>query len=348
MNQRASLIKAFLPSIYCLSLVSVLWACSVPETQVEIVGRTMGTGYSIQLRPLPAELTTAAIQRAVDAKLEAINASMSTYRDNSELMRFNHSRTLDWWPISSELFLVIKTAQQMSATSGGAFDISVGPAVKLWGFGRNKIVRTPSPESLERVRTRIGWGYLQLREAPPAIRKTNPEVFLDLSAIAKGFAVDVICNYLVELKVENYLVEIGGELRGRGRNKDQQPWRIAIEKPLTDSRQVQQIISPPDMAVATSGDYRNFYEIDGKRYSHTINPQTASPVEHRLAAVTVLHESAMWADAWATSLLVLGPEEGYALAEQTHLAAYFISREGDDFVVKFTQPFAAYMDAVKN
>lgn len=188
-----------------------------------------------------------------------------------------------------------------------------------------------------------GYEQLHARTSPPSIRKDNGRIYVDLSAIAKGYGVDKLAEHLDSLEFSDYLVDIGGELKGKGHNASGSAWRIAIEKPTPGERSIYQIISIGKGAMATSGDYRNYFEKDGQRYSHTINPKTGTPIRHKLASVTVINASTMYADAMATALMVLGPELGYALAEQEALAALFIVKNGDGFSEKVTSAFKQYM-----
>ena len=312
----------------------------------------MGTSYSVQIVAPPAELDRAALAEAITARLAEINRLMSTYQPSSELSRFNNSQTTEWFLVSPELVAVVAAAQRVSAASAGAFDITVGPLVNLWGFGPTPSAEDlPTAGDLQAARARVGWRQLEVQSQPPALRKSRADLSVDLSAIAKGYAVDQLAGLVEAHGLEDYLVEIGGELRGRGVNGRSEPWRIAIERPDANQRAVFEVVALRDISMATSGDYRNFVEIDGKRYSHTIDPASGRPVSHRLASVTVLADDCMQADAWATALLVLGPERGLELAEQLGLAALFIehARDGSDgeasageaFVTQATAAFAA-------
>ncbi|NBC46541.1 MAG: FAD:protein FMN transferase ApbE [Gammaproteobacteria bacterium] len=311
-------------------------------TVLGLRGATMGTTYSVQIVEPATDLDRAALAERIEARLAAINAQMSTYQPDSELSRFNASPSTDWCPVSEELVSVLKTAQGVSRASGGAFDVTVGPLVNLWGFGPTVSAEAlPTAGEIAAARARVGWQQLRLREQPPAVRKTRADLSVDLSAIAKGYAVDRIAELLESADITDYLVEIGGELRGRGRNGRGQPWQIAIERPETDKRAIFRVVALRDLGMATSGDYRNFFEVEGRRYSHTIDPATGRPVGHQLASVTVLAESTMRADAWATALLVLGPDRGMGLAEERGLAALFIEHAGETFEARASDAFDA-------
>jgi thiamine biosynthesis lipoprotein len=221
--------------------------------------------------------------------------------------------------------------------------VTVGPLVNLWGFGPGRGEdRVPSATEVEEARARVGYARLEVRDPPPAVRKAIPDLYVDLSAIAKGYGVDRVSEYLESQGVGRYLVEVGGEVRGRGRNARGTPWKVAVERPAEGERAAYAVVEVDGVGVATSGDYRNFFEKDGRRYSHTIDPATGRPVTHALASVTVVSDTCMTADALATGLNVLGPEAGYALAEREGIAALFIVREGQGFARRATAAFARY------
>lgn len=288
-------------------------------------GTTMGTSYSVQVVDPPPALDQTALAGDIEARLDRINALMSTYRPDSELSRFNAGESEDWFSVSPELVAVVLAAQGVSRASDGAFDVTVGPLVNLWGFGPSPTAEAlPAGSEIQAALARVGWQHLRVRAQPPALNKARAGLEVDLSAIAKGYAVDQLAALLKSQGIADYLVEIGGELRARGLNGRGLPWQIAIERPEAGRRAVFRVVALRDQGMATSGDYRNFVEIDGVHYSHTIDPKTGRPVGHRLASVTVIAESTMRADAWATALLVLGPERGLALAERQGLAALFI------------------------
>jgi thiamine biosynthesis lipoprotein len=259
-----------------------------------------------------------------------------------ELSLFNTSQSTDWQAASLELCLSVKESLAISAMTGGAFDITVGPLVNLWGFGPDgAIVSPPSDEQIAAARTRVGFGHLHADCTKPAVRKDLARLYIDLSAYAKGYAVDRVAELLDQRDVSNYLVEIGGELKVSGHNADGQPWAVAIEEPLDEERRVHTVIRLTDRAVATSGDYRNFFEFDERRYSHEIDTRTGRPVTHSLASVTVIADTAAYADGMATALMVLGPKEGLELARSRNIAALFLVRTPSGFIEHATPAFAA-------
>jgi FAD:protein FMN transferase len=335
--------RALIASTVLLVAVAIV-SLLRPEPHVaelHLSGRTMGTTYSVKYRPGPDAPSLQVIQMEVDALLTGINRTMSTYDQNSELSRFNRMRTTDWVPASASLLAVLKTALEIGSQSEGAFDITVGPLVTLWGFGPEfHPDRIPLEADIAAARARSGPDKLTVGDT--AIRKHRFDVFLDLSGIAKGYGVDRVAELMTAHGIEHYMVEIGGEIRVRGLNARDTPWRIAIEKPLTGERSIQGVLGLSDIALATSGDYRNFFEIAGRRYSHIINPATGWPVDHHLVSVTVLADTSMRADAWATAFQVLGPERGMAIAERIGLPVLFIIERDGQFEERVCCDFQRY------
>jgi len=326
-------------SIACALLLLAGAGCSTEGEQLLLVsGTTMGTTYVVKLAGTLPDLDEKLLQAEVDRILRTVDGRMSTYRPDSELSRFNASAGTNWFEVSPETREVVAAARRVSRVSAGAFDATVGPLVELWGFGPSGARQdVPAEDELEATLGRIGWELVESRVSPPALRKLHPEVSVDLGGIAKGFGVDAVARYLADLGVRNFLVEIGGELRARGRNAAGEPWQVAIEQPSSTGRSAQRIIRLADRAIATSGDYRNYFERDGRRYSHVIDPHTGRPVEHGVVSAVVLAPSAMEADAFATALMVLGPDEGLRLAEEQRLAVQMIVRTGDELSV-FSNP----------
>nr|WP_305908142.1 FAD:protein FMN transferase [Methylomarinum sp. Ch1-1]MDP4520954.1 FAD:protein FMN transferase [Methylomarinum sp. Ch1-1] len=234
-------------------------------------------------------------------------------------------------------------AKQVHEQSHGAFDVTVGPLVNLWGFGPDPMnfVAPPAEQIAEKLQV-IGSEHLSLNESENSVRKDIAALYIDLSGLAKGYAVDRVALLLEERGIRHYMVEIGGEIRLKGQNIQGEPWRIAIEKPTADSRMIQKVLPISDIAMATSGDYRNFFEVDGVRFSHTIDPRNGRPITHKLASVTVLSETSMVADAWATALMVLGPTQGLQLAEQQHIPALFIIKTDVGFIEKSSSAFSDF------
>ena len=301
-------------------------------------GQAFGTYFAVT-----ADCPAAVTRAPIDAVLDRVDRIMSTYRTDSELVALNRQPVDRWLPVDAELHRVLSAALVLSEQSAGAFDVTVGPLVSLWGFGPEARGAVPDPAAVERARDRVGYQHLSLRGDPPALLKARP-VEIDLSALAKGYAVDMISEKLTALGCRRHLVDVGGEVRARGRNSTGRWWRIGVERPDPGrTGTIQSVLEARDAAIATSGDYRNFIEVDGRRYSHTIDPATGAPVRHRLASVTVVAETAMWADGYATLLNVLGPDAGPAFARERGLAAYFLLYSATDssgFETRYTDAIA--------
>lgn len=264
--------------------------------------------------------------------LDGVDAAMSHYREDSELTRFNRSEDTQWAEVSDAFYEVLRTASLVSEKSEGAFDVTISPLIELWGFGvADTGDQVPAREEIERILAETGMHHLEIDQGSPRIRKQQATLSVNLSAVAKGFAVDQVSDWLQDQGIRRFLVEVGGEIRAMGLKADGADWRVAIESPQ-GIREIYGVVPLRDMAIATSGDYRNYYEQDGVRYSHTLNPVTGRPITHTLASVSVLAASCALADSWATALMVLGPEAGKKKAESEQLAVFMIIREGEDFI----------------
>lgn len=324
----------------------LLGACAEGESYQRLEGATMGTYYVVTSRCPGIERD--ALDTAVRETLARVNAQMSTYQPDSELSLFNGAGEGVWQPVSAELAEVLGAAAEIAELSGGAFDVTVGPLVNLWGFGpAGRVDAAPDEAAIAAARQRVGRQYLTLDGTRLRVRKDRA-LYVDLSAIAKGHGVDRLARTLDERGCTDYLVDIGGEVIGRGRSTRGGAWRVGIEVPDPERLGgVQRVIALADRAIATSGDYRNFIDLDGARLSHTVDPRTGRPVTHALASVSVVHPSAMWADGLATALNVLGPEVGYQLAEREGLAAFFLTRAAAGFEERYTAAMRAYLEAPK-
>lgn len=324
-------------------IVLLLTGCGRDEHALEFLhqGRTMGTGFHVTV--ILEEGQTPPQPEVIDRELERINSLMSTYRKDSEINRFNRAPVGASLPVSADFCELLKLSQQVYQLSRGAFNPAVGPLVDLWGFGpADTHDQIPTAKEIARLLGEMDFNALHAGCYQGQIVKTVP-LHLDFSAVAKGYAADRVGQLLAERGYRNYLVEVGGELALAGHNASGSAWRIAIEKPALLQGGVQQVISLSDVGVATSGDYRNYFEKDGKRYSHTIDPRTGRPIEHNLASITVVASTAAEADALATALMVLGAEQSLALVEQRNIAAYFLVKQGDKFVAKASGRFAQYL-----
>jgi FAD:protein FMN transferase len=303
-------------------------------------GKTMGTTYNIKV--VGENIDTVKLQQGIDDKLEQLNQEMSTYIKDSELSRFNQSTSLEPTSVSTGLARVVKEAIRLGVLTQGALDVTVGPLVNLWGFGPEYRPETvPSDELLIATKARVGLDKLTF--ANGMLAKKIPELYVDLSTIAKGYGVDLVAEFIEANGINNYLVEIGGEMRLKGFKHTGELWHVAIEKPLTNERAVHQIIVPKDNAVATSGDYRIYFEADGQRFSHIIDPKTGKPINHKLVSVTVIHPSSMTADGLSTAMMVMGEEKALAFAEENDLAVYIIAKTDHGFVEQSTVKFMQYL-----
>ena len=292
-------------------------------------GQTMGTTYTVKVvsgshLESEQEQLAAIVQRVVDG----VDQTMSTYIPDSEIERFNRHGT-DPCEASADMVVVIAEAQRVARLTSGAFDITVGALVNLWGFGPSGSAPPPDPATLQGLVAVTGFEQIEVNPETGILRKARADCRIDLSAIAKGFAVDRVAEALGERGFGRYMVEVGGEVRARGRKANGEVWRIGIERPDSAGRAVHLALPLADLSLATSGDYRNFFIRDGIRISHTIDPRTGFPISHNLASVSVIHASCMTADALATALEVLGPEEGVALAERQDIPALFLIREDE-------------------
>lgn len=332
-------------ALLLVMLAAGLFGCgSKPGELLQFGGPTMGTTYTVKVVGAPAGITSQTLQAEVDRVLALVNRQISTYDKDSELSRLNQNQSTDWISVSSDLLAVIEEGQRVSQLSGGAFDITVGPLVNLWGFGPEvKQDEIPADEAITQAMARVGYQRIHTRAAPPAIKKERADMYIDLSALGEGYGADKVAEYLDSLGIANYMVAVAGAIRVKGRNAKDTPWSIAIEEPTPGRRAVHRIMQITDAGLSTSGDYRNFFEKDGKRYSHEIDPKTGRPIQHQLASATVISKPAMHADALATALMVVGSEQGFQLAEAQQLAVFFIVKTSDGFKELKTSAFAQYL-----
>ncbi len=309
---------------------------------IGFTGLTMGTSYTLKWVAQDTSQVESVRQQA-EQVLAQINQSMSTYIPDSELSRLNQRQDASAQTVSSSLFEVLALSQAVSQQTAGAFDITVGPLVNLWGFGPDgRVIKAPDGQQIDQLKPRIGHRRVQLDSGLQQVQKPVG-MYLDLSAIAKGYAVDRLAALLIERGVESYLAEIGGELRAKGVKPDGQAWRIAVESPVAGERAIQRIIEVKDVGIATSGDYRNYFEEQGVRFSHTIDPATGRPISHKLASVTVLRPTCAEADALATAFMVMGDERAYQFALEHAISALFIVKSEAGFTEKQTPGFAEYI-----
>lgn len=324
-----------------VALLLSLAGCSRsdPPSLWKISGRTMGSTFTVTIADPTASLASHppdvdAIAKEIEDALEDIARQMSTYRPDSEISKFNASRSTDPIPVSLAFAKVVAKAVEIYKLSGGRYDVTVAPLVELWGFGpARKRDKPPSEAEIDAAKADVGSDKIQVTLDPPAIRKSVPTVRIDLNSIAPGFAVDLLCEILNRRGLTNYLVDVGGEFRARGRNDKGDVWRVGVERPErggSPGRDVQDVVELSDEALATSGDYRNYFEFNGKFYSHTIDPTTGRTAMNELASVTVVAPDCITADGLATAVMALGPEKGGELIESIPgIRAIMLLRAGE-------------------
>jgi thiamine biosynthesis lipoprotein len=339
-------IKLMVIVFLSISITACFPSNNSPKKEILLQGFTMGTTYNIKVVATPEQVEALKLQDKVDAVLKRVNQEMSTYIADSEISLFNKSTSGDNFEISTGFARVLKESIRLGELSNGKLDITVGPLVNLWGFGPElRPEKVPTESVLVSTLARVGLKNLHL--SGNQLSKDIPNLYVDLSTTAKGYGVDIVAELIEANGIVNYLVEIGGEMRLKGFKHTGELWAIAIEKPILDpsgeQRAIHQIVIPKDNAVATSGDYRNYFEVDGQRFSHIIDPATGKPINHNLVSVTVIHPSSMTADGLSTTLMVMGTEQGMAFAVKNNLAALFISKTDHGFSEQFTVKFKQYL-----
>ena len=330
--------------LLCASVLLLACSSQADREAAQISGEIMGTRYAVTVVQSPAsQLDIAALSRGIQEQLAHIDALMSTYKPDSEVSRLSALPASQSMRLHPDTYKVLALAQGVFQQSGGAFDPTVGPLVDLWGFGSagEHLVSPPSDSEIRKAKALTGFHSLLLEKDG----KVGKEQFvrIDLSAIAKGYAVDAVAEYLRAQGIDNYLVEVGGEITTAGQSARLSKWVLGIEQPDFTGRRAYTTVQLSGEAMATSGDYRNYFEFEGQRYSHTIDPRSGTPAMHRLASVSVIHEACALADAWSTALMVLGEEQGLALAEKLGLKAYFIYREENRLEAVYTTHFEPYL-----
>jgi thiamine biosynthesis lipoprotein len=302
----------------------------------------MGTTYHIKISEEVPATTADLLRKDIEKLLEDVNQSFSTYIETSEVSTFNQYDGVDDREKSAEFITVLSEALRISDITKGAYDITVGPLVNLWGFGpRFTADNVPDQKAIDQASLNVGYKNIVVDVKSNTLKKIKSAIYIDFSSIAKGYGVDKVAELLYAKGLKNFMVEIGGEMQLKGANPQGDKWRIAVEKPDSSSRSIHQVINVTDMAVATSGDYRNYFEKDGVKFSHTIDPVTGYPVQQSLASVTVMSKSCMTADAWATAFMVLGIKKGYDLAIENNLAVLFLVKDGKNIKELKTPEFQA-------
>ena len=326
----------------CLAwlLVVTLSACDSKSERVEVLsGPTMGSTYTIKYVYNTTTPAADAVGVAVQNILDEVDRQMSTYRLDSDIARFNQSPANTCMQMPQPVLELAQYGYELSRSSDGAFDLTLGPLLDLWGFGpqaRGK--RVPSTDEIAATKAKVG--YQHVRVVGEQLCK-DADVKVEFNSIAAGYTVDRISQRFAELNIDSYMIEVTGELIAKGLKPDGSPWRIDLEQPLGDGQRViQRILEIDGYGLNTSGDYRNYFEENGVRFSHTIDPQVGAPISHRLASVTVVDRSTLHADGLGTLLLVLGPERGLAFAEEHKIAAFFVMRDGEGFATQVSSEFS--------
>ena len=316
-------------------LMSVaLAACKPGENILKITGLTMGTTYNVVAVDKSGSVSEAEAKKRIDAALALVNQQMSNWDPTSEISRFNAKTGTESVSVSSDLATVMQAAESVNVASEGRFDTTMGALIDLWGFGANGETRMPEAAEIAEAKARSGHAAT-LNVGASSLQKKQGDAQVYLSAIGKGYGADQVGRALETLGMTDYMVEIGGDLYASGKNADGLPWQIGIEKPAALSGGVMGVIGVSGLGLASSGDYRNYFEKDGQRYSHLIDPATGRPITHKTASATVLAENAMLADAWATAMLILGRERGLEIAEEQNLAVLFVERDEDAADLQF-------------
>ncbi|AWY00408.1 FAD:protein FMN transferase ApbE [Marinomonas primoryensis] len=334
--------KKILISAFLFIVIATVYRFSIfsPEL-VSFSGPTMGTTYTVKFYTTENVKKPSDLKVGVDAALVRVNKLMSTYDPNSELSLFNKLPENQFSNISEDMAYVIDKALLISEMSGGEYDITIGPLVNLWGFGPGKREdKVPSQVLIDEAKSRVGYHYLKL-DGRRLTKEKN--IYVDLSSIAKGYGVDMVAQVLQSKGVQSYLIEVGGEILSKGVKADGESWKVAIESPAGGHEIVERILSVTDVAVATSGDYRNYFEKNGVRYSHTISPKTGRPITHRLVSVTVVDKTTTMADGLATAITVLGPEKGFEFAQKNGIAAYLLIKTDFGFEERPSDAFKPYL-----
>lgn len=330
-------------ALIALAVVFLFWneSKSPSPQMMTFGGNTMGTTYSIAVLASHAD---SELVSDIEKQLEQIETIFSTWREDSEISRFNRSHSSDWFACSAELVEVVQASIRINTLTDGAFDVTLGPVIERWGFGKSESITPPSDLELADLMTNVGTRFLET-SGQPAIRKSNPDIAINLSGIAKGYAVDRLAALVEERDIDNFMIEIGGEIRTAGSNRGR-PWRVAIAKPKAGMPQAQRVISLGEATIATSGGYRNSVELLKKQYIHIIDPVTGKPVQSRTASVTVIDEdSTMRADALATALMVMPVESAIEFADNHDIAAHIMTlSDNGDLSTYSSKAFAAYLD----
>lgn len=340
-----------------LTAILLLSACDKPQKPTEtaqramvLEGKTMGTFWRVSLAGVTPD-REAALREKIQAQLDADDQALSTWKNDSALMQFNHATSTAPWPVSEAISDIVTLSLRIGQKTHGAMDITVGPLVNLWGFGPDKQpVKTPSEQDITLAKTRVGLSHLSVHQTAHGqfLQKDIPDLFVDLSTVGEGYAADHLARLMEQEGISRYLVSVGGALASRGTNPEGRSWRVAIQQPTDRENAVAAIVDINGHGISTAGSYRNYYELDGKRLSHVIDPATGRPIQHTLVSATVIAPTALEADGWDTGLMVLGPEKAKALALEQKLAVYLIVKEPKGFTTWMSPQFETFLLSQKN
>ncbi|WP_406706644.1 FAD:protein FMN transferase ApbE [Sodalis sp.] len=333
-----------------MATLMLLWGCDRAPTIDQVQpwraeGKTMGTYYRVLVANPPAAALPG-LNAAIERQLAQDNHQISTWQDDTILSRFNRYRGTEPQPITAGMADIVSTALRIGAKTGGAMDITIGPLVNLWGFGPEKQPSiTPDARQIENARARVGLEHLRLIETDKGqwLQKTLPDLYVDLSTVGEGYATDHLAALLEQRGITRYLVSVGGAVLTRGLSPSQQPWRVAIQHPTDEAVAAEAIVDLQGHGISTSGSYRNYYELNGKRISHIIDPVTGRPIDHKLVSATVIATTALEADGWDTGLMVLGTEKAKQLALREGLAVFLITKSDNGFTTWMSPQFSSFI-----
>lgn len=323
---------------------------SPTQTATVLEGKTMGTFWRVSVVDIDKKRADE-LREKIQTQLDGDDQLLSTWKNDSALMRFNLSSSTAPWPVTEAMADIVTESLRIGQKTQGAMDVTIGPLVNLWGFGPEKQpVNTPTQEQIDAAKAKTGLQHLTVINTAGRqyLQKDLPELYVDLSTVGEGYAADHLARLMGQEGISRYLVSVGGALSSRGMNAEGRPWRVAIQKPTDKENAVQAIVDINGHGISTSGSYRNYYELDGQRISHVIDPQTGRPITHKLVSVTVIAPTALEADAWDTGLMVLGPEKAKEVVREQGLAVYMIMKEDDNFTTWMSPQFNAFLVNGKN
>jgi thiamine biosynthesis lipoprotein len=327
-----------------LAFLLCLGACDSSPKKVQLKGAVFGTTWTVTYHGEPDALTDIDVEQAITGAFSVVDDSMNNYRESSTLSQLNSLPAGEVFEVDWDFALVFNTAIDIHQATAGAYDPSVSPLINLWGFGPEGVTESPKDEQLAIAKSHSGLNQFAWDLSDRSFLKRNTRATLDLSSIAKGYAVDLAGDALDEIGVANFMLEVGGEIQTRGVSPRGDHWRLAIENPIRAGvGKPYAAVAVSNVGIATSGNYRNFFEVDGKRFSHLIDPRTGYPIEHDLVSATVIHPSTMVADAWATALMVVGTAEALRLANLYDLSVYLISRNGEQLISSHNEGMSRWL-----